>query len=53
MKLLKISAAYICLPLTYICNKAILSGTFPDRMKFSVIKPIFKKGNKMNLTNHY
>jgi len=29
-----------------------LSGTIPDHMKFSVIKPIFKKGNKMNLTNY-
>jgi Notch-like protein len=52
MKLLKISAAYICSPLTYIYNKSILSGTFPDRMKFLIIKPIFKKGNKMNLTNY-
>jgi len=30
----------------------MLSGTFPDCMQFSVIKPIFKKGNKMNLTNY-
>jgi len=52
VKLLNISAAYICSPLTCICNKSILSGTIPDRMKFSVIKPIFKKGNKMNLTNY-
>jgi hypothetical protein len=52
MKLLKISAAYICSPLTYICNKSILSGTFPDHMKFSIIKPIFKKGNKMNSENY-
>ena len=47
MKLLKISATYICSPLTY-----ILSGTFPDRMKYSIVKPIFKKGNKMNPTNY-
>jgi hypothetical protein len=52
MKLLKISATYICSPLTYICNKSTLSGTFPDRMKFSVMKPMFKKGNKMNSTNY-
>jgi Notch-like protein len=52
MKLLKISAAYICSPLTYICTKSILLGTFPDRMNFSIIKPIFRKGNKMNLTNY-
>jgi len=41
--LLKISATYICSPLTYICNKSILSGIFPDRKKFSIIKPIYKK----------
>ena len=29
-KLLKISATYIFSPLTYICNKSILSGIFPD-----------------------
>jgi hypothetical protein len=52
MKLLKISAAYICSPLTHICNTSILSGNFPDRIKFSIIKPVFKKGNKMNPTNY-
>jgi len=51
-KLLKISATYICSPLTYICNKSILSGIFPDRMTFSIIKPIYRKGNKMNPTNY-
>ena len=53
-KLLKISATYICSPLTYryICNKSILSGIFPDHMKFSIIKPIYKEGDKMNPTNY-
>jgi Notch-like protein len=51
-KLLKISASYICSPLTYICNKSISSGVFPDHMKFSVIQPIYKKGNKMTQTNY-
>jgi hypothetical protein len=52
IKLLKISATYVCSPITYICNKSILSGIFPDRMKFSIVKPIYKKGNKMNPTNY-
>jgi len=52
VKLLKVSATYICSPLTHICNKSILSGIFPDCMKFSVVKPIYKKGNKMNPTNY-
>ena len=49
---IKISATYVCSQLTYICNKSILSGTFHDRMKFSIIKTIYKKGNKINPTNY-
>jgi hypothetical protein len=52
IKLFKLSATYICSPLTYICNKSILSGIFPDCMKFSIIKPIYNKGNKMNPTTY-
>ena len=51
-KLLKICATYICSPLTYICNKSTLSGIFPEHMKFSIVKPIYKMGNKMNPTNY-
>jgi hypothetical protein len=51
-KVLKISTTYICSPLTHICNKSILSGIFPDCMKFSTVKPIHKKGDKMNPTNY-
>jgi len=52
MKLLKISLNYITSPLTYICNKVILSGIFPDRLKYSVVIPVHKKGDKTNLTNY-
>jgi len=45
-KLLKISAGYISSPLTYICNKAISIGIFPDRLKYSIIKPMYKKGDR-------
>jgi hypothetical protein len=45
---LKLSANYIRSPLTNICNKSILSGVFPDHLKFSVVKPIYKKGDRMN-----
>ena len=50
-KLFKINATYICSPLTYICNKSILSGIFPVCLKFSVIKPIYKKGDRINPKN--
>jgi len=51
-KLLKISAKYICSPLTHICNKAISSGTFPERLKYSVTKPLYKKGDKTDPSNY-
>jgi hypothetical protein len=38
VKLLKVSARYICSPPTHICNKSVLSGIFPDHMKFSYVK---------------
>jgi hypothetical protein len=40
-KLLKISAKCICSPLTYICNKSVLTGIFPERLKYSTIKPLY------------
>jgi hypothetical protein len=51
-KLLKISANYICSPLTHICNKAIAAGIFPQRLKYFVIKPLFKKGDKAIPANY-
>ena len=51
-KILKISSNYITSPLTYICNEIFLSGSFPDRLKFSVVKPVHKKGDKTNYTNY-
>ena len=45
-KLRKISTSFISSPLTYICNKSLSSGIFPDRMKYAVVKPLFKNGEK-------
>jgi hypothetical protein len=30
----------------------LLSGVFPDRLKFAVVKPIHKKGDKTSLANY-
>jgi hypothetical protein len=42
-RVLKISNPYITSPLTYIFNKTLATGIFPDRLKFSEVKPLFKK----------
>jgi hypothetical protein len=49
VKILKISAACICSPLCYVLNKAAMpTGKFPSRLKYCIVKPIFKKGNTNN-----
>jgi hypothetical protein len=50
-KVLKISAPFISSPLCYICNKSMLSGIFPSRLKYAIVKPLLKKGNKENVAN--
>jgi hypothetical protein len=51
-KLKKISSTFIISLLTYICNKSISLGIFPDRLKYAVVKPIFNKGDRSNITNY-
>ena len=51
-RLLKICAGYISSPLTHICNKAISTGILPDCLKYSIIKPLYKKGDRSDLANY-
>jgi hypothetical protein len=50
-KSIKISSPFISSPLIHICHKSLSSGIFPDRLKYSVVKPLFKKGDKSNISN--
>jgi len=51
-KLLKIRSPFIVSPLTHICSKSLSSGIFPDSLKYSEIKPLFKKGDKKKISNY-
>jgi hypothetical protein len=51
-KILKACAPFISSPLNYICNKTIISGTFPTHLKYSTVKALFKKGDYKNLVNY-
>jgi hypothetical protein len=51
-KIIKISLPCIISPLTYVCNKSSSTGTFPKQFKYSQINPIFKKGNKTEMSNY-
>jgi hypothetical protein len=52
VKILKISSPFIISPLTYISNKILPSGIFLGRLKCAEIKPLFKNGDKKNLSNY-
>jgi hypothetical protein len=40
IKILKISSPFIVSPLTYICNRMLSTGIFPDRLKYSEVRPV-------------
>jgi len=52
MKILKISAPFISSQLCRIINMSLNSGVFPTRLKYSIITPLHKKGDKNNMTNY-
>jgi hypothetical protein len=51
LRVLKLSTPYISSPLSYICNKIMQSGVFPERLKYSIIKPLYNKGDKSLISN--
>jgi len=51
-KLIKICSPFISSPLAHICNKSLNSGIFPDRLKYAVVKPLLKKGDKSKISNY-
>jgi hypothetical protein len=34
------------------CNAILSSGVFPDRLKYTIVKPIYKKGGKQEVSNY-
>jgi hypothetical protein len=44
---LKLTTPYISSPLNYICNQIIYCGKFPERLKYSAIKLLYKKGDQL------
>jgi hypothetical protein len=50
--IIKLISPIITSPLTHICNAALSSGVFPDRLKYAIVKPIFKKGSKLDISKY-
>lgn len=51
-KIIKLSAKIIATPLSYLINLSFEEGVFPYRLKQSIIKPLFKKGNCTDVGNY-
>jgi len=49
---IKIAASVIIIPLTWIINEALLSGTVPKCWKTAKILPLFKKKDKTQIQNY-
>jgi hypothetical protein len=51
-KILKLCASTVIKPLTYIYNLSLTTGTFPERCKPAIVRPIYKKGNHSEMNNY-
>lgn len=51
-KIIKSCLPYIIFPLQHLINLSFKEGKFPEVLKTSVIKPVYKKGNKNNMDNY-
>jgi len=52
MKIIKISTPFIISSIINTCNKVLAQGIYPERLKFSLIKPIYKSGDKSSPSNY-
>jgi hypothetical protein len=50
--LLNACSPYVTSPLNYICNRVLFTGIFPVRLKFATVRPLFKKGDKRDISNY-
>jgi hypothetical protein len=50
-KILKACAQFIISHLTHICNHSLSTGIFPSCLKYSVVKLMFKIGNKNDMSD--
>jgi hypothetical protein len=51
-KILKYGASEISKPLSCTCNCSIKFCIYPERLKYAIVKPIYKKGDKTSMTNY-
>ena len=50
--ILKHCVKAISKPYTYICNFSLSNGIFPDRCKYALVLPVYKRGERTNRSNY-
>ena len=50
--MLKTCSNYYVKPLTYIINKSLAEGIFPNELKLARVVPIFKTGDPSSISNY-
>jgi hypothetical protein len=50
--ILKACKNFISVPLSYLCNRLLFEGVFPERLKYAEIVPVFKKDYKNKVVNY-
>jgi hypothetical protein len=51
-RIIKAGCDNISKPLAYSLNISLRQGIFPDRLKYSLIKPNYKNGDKAEILNY-
>jgi hypothetical protein len=51
-KISKVCASQISYPLTHIYNHSLLTGIFPNHLQVSIVRPLYKKGDKTTMSNY-
>lgn len=52
VSVLKQCCQHLLEPLHHLINLSLSSGTFPDTLKYTIVKPLFKKGDRSELVNY-
>ena len=51
-KILKLCCSQIRRPFPLICDKSTMTGVFPDCLKYAIVKPLYKIGERSSISNY-
>lgn len=52
MPVIKFAVNNLKIPIIHLINSSFVSGNFPEKLKIAKIKPLFKKGDRYNMSNY-